>query len=61
MHFIIIIIINNKRSHMLEIADVYINHVTMVQTGLSFNPQMEAFWFYIDHVSYFNGEKIVSR
>lgn len=47
--------------HMLEIADVYINHVTMVQTGLSFNPQMEAFWFYIDHVSYFNGEKIVSR
>lgn len=60
----LLLIINGALSpsiHMLEIADVYINHVTMVQTGLSFNPQMEAFWFYIDHVSYFNGEKIVSR
>lgn len=61
---LLLIIINGALSpsiHMLEIADVYINHVTMVQTGLSFNPQMEAFWFYIDHVFYFNGEKIVSR
>lgn len=42
----LLLIINGALSpsiHMLEIADVYINHVTMVQMGLSFNPQMEAF------------------
>lgn len=44
----LLLIINGALSpsiHMLEIADVYINHVTMVQTGLSFNPQMDPFDF----------------